>query len=458
MNIELKNICMYFSRKKVLDGVNITFEEGKIHALLGDNGAGKSTLANILNGELKPTSGSILLDGKETLLKNAKQAIQHGIAYVHQTPVLAESISIQENVMLGLDRKTKAVFQVLSKNWLGNLEPTKLVKDVGSDTKFFIALLSALLKNPKFLILDEPTALLDEEQRDYLFENLKSLAASGLNILIITHNFDEAEKYCNSIVRLEDGKIIDFSLPKEAKISPGLKKNYSENLTFTFENLTARPLNTPAIFNAGFSVSGQEIVLIKGLPEDGLLTLENLITGFYKDNCEGKFKITQKGNELYSCSLKSNLYSTKTLRKGVLLKDGSRLTAGIIPTDRKNRASNPNLTIEQIIKAEIKDADLNEIIKLADIDIQPWEKAVNLSGGMLQRLILTRELYTKPKLLILCQPLQGLDVRACEITCEKIVKAAEEGAAVIILSSSDFTSVLCNQKFVLKNGKMEKVK
>ena len=208
MNIELKNICMYFSRKKVLDGVNITFEEGKIHALLGDNGAGKSTLANILNGELKPTSGSILIDGKETLLKNAKQAIQHGIAYVHQTPVLAESISIQENVMLGLDRKTKALFQILSKNWLGNLEPTKLVKDVGSDTKFFIALLSALLKNPKFLILDEPTALLDEEQRDYLFENLKSLAASGLNILIITHNFDEAEKYCNSIVRLEDGKII----------------------------------------------------------------------------------------------------------------------------------------------------------------------------------------------------------------------------------------------------------
>ena len=449
---------MCFSRKKVLDGVNITFEEGKIHALVGDNGAGKSTLANILNGELKPTSGSILIDGKETLLKNAKQAIQHGISYVHQTPVLAESISIKENVFLGLDKKSRLQFNILSKNWLKDFEPTKLVKDVGSDTKFFIALMSAILKNPKFLILDEPTALLDEGQREYLFDNLKALADSGLNILIITHNFDEAEKYCDSIVRLEDGKIIDFLAPKQANVTPGLKKNYSENLTFHFENLTARPLNTPSIFDVNFSVSEQEIVLIKGLPEDGLLTLENLITGFYKDNCEGNFKITKEDAELYSCPLKNTLYSTKRLRNGFLLEDGSRLTAGIIPTDRKNRASNPNLTIEQIIKAEIKDADVNEIIRLADIDIQPGEKAVNLSGGMLQRLILTRELYSKPQLLILCQPLQGLDVRACEITCEKIVKAAEEGAAVIILSSSDFTSVLCNQKFILKNGKLEKVR
>lgn len=458
MNIELKNICMCFSHKTVLDGVNITFEEGKIHALVGDNGAGKSTLANILSGELKPTSGSILIDGEETVLKNSKQAIQHGISYVHQTPVLAESISIKENVFLGLDKKSRAQFNILSKIWLNDFEPSKLVKDVGSDTKFFIALMSALLKNPKFLILDEPTALLDEKQREYLFRNLKSLADSGLNILIITHNFDEAEKYCNSIVRLEDGKIIDFLAQKQANIVPGLKKNYSKNLTFHFENLTARPLNTPSLFDAEFSVSGQEIVLIKGLPEDGLLTLENLITGFYKDKCEGNLKITKNGEELYNNSLKSPFYSTKLLRKGIKLKDGNSIRAGIIPTDRKYRASNPELTIEQIIKAELKEADVNKIISLADIDIQPSEKAVNLSGGMLQRLILTRELYSKPQLLILCQPLQGLDVMACEITCEKIVKAAEEGAAVIILSSSDFTSVLCNQKFILKNGKLEKVR
>ena len=161
---------------------------------------------------------------------------------------------------------------------------------------------------------------------------------------------------------------------------------------------------------------------------------------------------------MYNSPLKCSFYSAKLLRKGLKLKDGSSVTAGIIPTDRKYRASNPELTIEQIIKAELKDADVNKIISLADIDIQPSEKAVNLSGGMLQRLILTRELYSKPTLLILCQPLQGLDVRACEITCEKIVKAAEEGAAVIILSSSDFTSVLCNQKYILKNGKLEKVR
>jgi len=458
MTIELKDICMRFSHKNVLEGVNITFNEGKIHALIGDNGAGKSTLANILSGELKASSGKILIDGQEVILKNSRQAIQKGIAYVHQTPVLAEAISIKENLLLGLSRNNRREFDILSKCWLKDFESTKLVKDVGADTKFLVALMSALLKNPSFLILDEPTALLDEEQRDFLFERLTNLAKSGLTILIITHNFDEAEKYCDSIVRLEDGKIIDFLDSKQAKLTPGLKKNSKNLLKLHFEDLSARPQNMPPIFKATFSAGEGDIVLIKGLPEDGLLTLENLISGFYNEACEGNVYITKKDEQLFKCQLKSKLYSIRRLREGLRLSDGSLLKAGIIPTDRKNRASNPKLTIEELIKAEDDKLNPKEIIRLAAIDILPEEKAINLSGGMLQRLILTRELYNKPKLLILCQPLQGLDVKACETICEKIVKAADEGSIVIILSASDFTSALCTKKYILSNGKLEKVK
>ena len=456
MNLELQNICISFSQKVVLEDVNILFQEGKIHGLLGDNGAGKSTTANIISGELQPSSGQILIDGKPVQLHNSKSAIKNGICYVHQRPMLADSISIKENLLLGLKNKDKNLFQKLTKLWLKDIPLSTLVKNTGSDTKFFIALTSVLLKKPEFLILDEPSALLDNNQREFLYGQLQQMAKQGMTMLVITHNLDEAEKYCDTIVRLEKG-IIKNSLQKsELKINPVTNKAFG-SLQLHFNNLTARPANLPAIFDVNFSVKQGEIILIQGLPEDGLVTLENVITGFNLKNAQGTVEITDESESLFKCNLKSEKYSIKQLQKGLKLKSGKNIACGIIPTDKKFRGSNPELKIEDILTAENPKNSSEELIKTAEINIKAEEKCSALSGGMLQRLLLARELNKKPEILLLCQPLQGLDVTACQQICKKITETAEAGAMVIILASDNLTADLCSQYYKLNNGKLEEV-
>ena len=368
MTLELRDICLRYSKKIVLDNLSLTFEGGQIHALLGENGAGKSTTANIICGELQPDQGQILLDGKQVVFKSPKAAIEHGICYVHQTPMLADSISVKENLLLGIKKEYKNNIIPVAKMWLPDIPLHTFVKDLSGGMKFFVALCSALIKCPRLLILDEPTALLDNEQRNFLFENLHTLAASGMNIILITHYLDEAEKYCDTIDFLEEGKLA------QKKTLPVLTK----------------------------SIQKGKITLIQGQEEDGLGELEN---------------------KLIQDALKTD-----------------RHHYAIIPTDRKYTASNPNLTILQLLTSALdipqkeKPAVALKMIKNAGVNITPFENCKCISGGMLQKLLIEREFYNNPENLLLCNPLQGLDSATCTKICERIKQAADNGANVTVLS------------------------
>ena len=385
MTLELCDICLKFSHKAVLQNLNLNWKGGQLHALLGENGAGKSTAANIICGELKSDSGQILLDGKEVSFTTPRAAIEHGICYVHQTPMLADSISVKENLLLGINKEYRKNIIPVTKKWLNGVRLELLAKELNGGLRFFAALCIALIKCPRLLILDEPSALLDDEQRTFLFEGLRELALGGMNIIIITHNYDEAETWCDTIDFLEDGKLIEKK--RLASLTAGLKiKNNSANVksnlsgvenTIVFNNLSAQPKNGVPVHNLNFSIEKGKITLIQGLAQDGLATLEELVT---------------KRKKL-------------------------PMPAGIIPTDRKYTASNPNLTILQMLTAALdipqnqKPAAALEMIKNAGVNITPYEKCKNLSGGMLQKLMIEREFYQNPKSLILCNPLQGLDVK-----------------------------------------------
>ena len=400
MTLELRNISLKFSHKVVLQKLSIRFEEGQLHALLGENGAGKSTTANIICGELQPDSGELLLDGKPSIFHTPHDAIQNGICYVHQRPMLADSITVKENLLLGLNKEQKARLKPIAKKWLAEIDLNSLTKAFGADTRFFIALTSALIKEPRVLILDEPSALLDDDQEKFLFENLRELADNGMNIIIITHNYAEAEKYCDTIDYLKDGLLEQKKALEQQE---------------PFENLSDPVANRKG-----------KITLIKGLAEDGLDDLEKKLI---------------------------------SLRQA----QGPHTGVGIIPTDRKYTGSNPNLTIEQMLTAALNipekqkpDAAL-KMIKASGVDIQPNEKCSCLSGGMLQKLMLEREFYQNPQSLILCNPLQGLDVKTCQKTCERIQKAAQDGASITILSYGAFPSEYADIEYKLVNGKMEAV-
>ena len=420
MNFELRDISLKFSHKVVLQNLCLSFEQGKLHALLGENGAGKSTTANIICGELTPDKGELLLDGKSVTFRSPKDAIQHGICYVHQRPLLADYITVKENLLLGLNKEQKERLIPQAKKWLPDVKLNSFVKDYGADTRFFIALTSALIKSPKLLILDEPSALLDDAQRTFLFENLRSLAKVGMNIIIITHNYDEAQKYCDTIDFLEDGKVIKDYKPLEHTLSVEELNNQKQAARISED------------FNImGICVQKGKITLVKGLAEDGLDELERKLLGL------------------------------RALRPAQGPQWWNDKKLGIIPTDRKFTGSNPNLTIEQMLTAaleipENQKTDLAlQMIKNSGVNIEPLEKCSCLSGGMLQKLMLEREFYNNPDFLILCNPLQGLDVETCKKICLRIYNAAQNGAYILILSYGAFPVEYSNIKYRLSNGQLE---
>ena len=395
MTLELRDICLKFSHKVVLQKLSIRFEEGQLHALLGENGAGKSTAANIICGELQPDSGTILVDDTPTCFKTPRDAIKSDICYVHQRPMLADSITVKENLLLGLNKEQKARLLPVAKKWLPELNLNTLTKAYGADTRFFIALSSALIKEPRVLILDEPSALLDNDQEKFLFENLRELAAGGMNIIIITHNYEEAKKYCDTIDYLEDGVLVQGK--KLEQVRP-------------FESLRDRR-----------SGNTEKIKLITGLAQDGLDEMEKKLIA------ENRAHRMQRSQRFLSLS-----------------KESKGPSVGFIPTDRKYTGSNPNLTIEQMLIAALnipenqKPDVARKMIEASGVNIQPNEKCSCLSGGMLQKLMLEREFYQNPKTLILCNPLQGLDIKNSRKTLERIQKAAQDGANITILSYGAF--------------------
>ena len=201
--LKLQNICVTYSYKTVLTNVSLDFEKGKIYSLLGENGAGKSTLARVLCGDILPTSGSIYLNEKKLKIRKPKDAIKCGIVCVHQRPLLCPSISIQDNLRIGISHKATAKIPELAKQWLPGRELSELVGKLSETEVFNTSLTGALLKSPSILILDEPP-FLDKEK-------INALAQSGITIIIITHSFKEAIEKSDEIVLLKDGEVLEVT-------------------------------------------------------------------------------------------------------------------------------------------------------------------------------------------------------------------------------------------------------
>ena len=205
--LSLKDICVKYSYKTVLTGVSLDFEEGKIYSLLGENGAGKSTLAHVLCGDILPTGGSIYLNEKKLKIKNPKDAIKSGIVCVHQRPLLAPSISIRDNLKIGISHNKVSEIPELAKKWLPGRDLSELVQNLSEQEVFNTSLTGALLKSPSVLILDEPPFLDTEKIRD--------LAKSGIIIIIITHSFKEAIEKSDEVILLKDGSVLEKTAASE---------------------------------------------------------------------------------------------------------------------------------------------------------------------------------------------------------------------------------------------------
>ena len=378
--LSLKNICVKYSYKTVLSGVSLNFEAGKIYALLGENGAGKSTLSKVICGDIQPTGGEVVLGGSAggvapgvggelVQFTSPHDAIARGIVCVHQRPLLAPSISIHENLLLGQKKVKYDDEERLLAEWLPSRKLSDLVKNISLEETFFVSLTQALLRNPSFLILDEPPFIPTEK--------LRALADGGRTILVITHNLAQAMAQSDRIILLQEGTVLEEKAAAD----------------YTEDEIKQK------LFGISKEVALPDFIEKEDVTEDEVM----------------------------------GMHAASRMRAAA---DGA---VGYIPSDKNFRASNPRLTILQLATAyhqnlgrAEREAFAREILLKADVDIHLEEKAECLSGGMLQRVILEREIAENPSKLYLFNPTKGLDVEGTERFYAKLESLAKKGTKIIM--------------------------
>lgn len=444
--------------------------------LLGENGAGKTTLASILCGLLQADSGSIFINEEKVHIDSSLTAYGKGIAIVHQTPSISKNLKVWQNIILGnepeafyglIDRKVaKAEINTIFKDWNISLPLKTYTYKLSASERFYTALASALQKKPQFLLLDEPTASLDEKQRVLLYKNLVKASERGLGIVLITHNVQEAISYGDTITILKKGKVakqfdnknrdtteadilqavfgIDQLVPAKEKIEDiplNMHTPFKAKKILEFENISAIPTNNTAIFDINFSVHSGMITTIVGQREAGIETLEELITGINPVPFVGNLHFYGK--------------KVKKLTPALLRKNGT----SIIPFDKKNRSSTQNITVLEMLS--IYNRYINnmnfakQVISKCKVDTQPEALVSSLSGGMLQKLIIERELSRKPNLIFLSEPMHGLDYNSSQAFAKRLRQMADAGSAILILTSTDYhIGTYSDFIFYLTGGKL----
>lgn len=459
----LKDISKSFGEKSVLLGINLSFARGKVYALLGENGSGKSTLAKIISGEIKADKGKFFgvyeksensENQIEIKINSPKDAIKHKIGIVSQNPTVCKDLPVWENIFLG-DGKTLSPFFVEKSKIVEkvqnqllemgiSLDLQKKGKDCRASEKFFVCLARALFLEKDILILDEPTASLSKEEKEVLFKIIRDFKNAGKIVILITHHKEEAISLSDEIVFLQKEKspIIGEEARKRVELfsfdeagsetaasrflgESAVQVNSKDGLVFAVENLFAYESPLSKIEDLSFSVKKGEITCVKGQWETGLSLLEDVVSGM-KDFSKGKIFFAGK---TFSKDSKPK-FNTRLLRqKGT----------SIIPSDKINRGSPNSLEVKDLFLGEnsIKVKSVSDFIKKAKIDAKPSTKVKSLSGGMLQRLILQRELSFGGDFMIFSNPTSGLDFAGIEELVFTLEKLKKEGKAILVLSVDD---------------------
>ena len=480
MNPYLITIDKIFKRyPDVVANNNVSFNirKGKIHALLGENGAGKSTIVKILYGLVTPDSGSILLNNLVIKFKTPSEARANGIGMVFQHFSLFESLTISENLILGLEekisfKKLKEKAIEISKKYDLLLDLDSPISNLSAGEKQSVEIVRALLQEPKVLIMDEPTSVLTPIESEVLFKNLKKLTDEGKTILYITHKLDEVIKNCDEVTIMRNGNVITTcSAEGETKETLAIKmlgyrvnspitdyNSINEEVLFQAIHLS-KSFNDPFLTdlkNISFNVRQGEIFGIAGVAGNGQKELMELLTGENIANIQGK--IIFENEEITKLS-------TKNRRK---------LSIGFVPEDRLGHSAVPELSLsENILLSQFLGNDFSKmgILDFKKIDLYtknvikkfnvktPSEKvfAKNLSGGNLQKFVIGREVNSKPKLLIIFQPTWGVDTGAESFIRQSLIKLSKEGSSLIVISQDlDELIEITHHISVISNGILSK--
>lgn len=460
--LEMENICKEFPGVKALNQVNFKVREGEIHALVGENGAGKSTLMKVLSGVYPhhTYTGNIVYKGQVCEFKDIKQSEELGIVIIHQELALIPYLSIAENIFLGNEQQKNGVINwkdtfVKTKELLEKVKlpdsPNTLITNIGVGKQQLVEIAKALSKKVKLLILDEPTAALNETDSENLLNLILELKSHGISSILISHKLNEVAKVADSITILRDGQTIETLDVKEGvsedriikgMVGRDLLHRYPERtpnigeVVFEIKDWNVyHPFHEErkVLNNININVRKGEVVGIAGLMGAGRTELAMSVFGkSYGKRISGK--VLKNGKEINVQTV------SQAVDNGIAYVTEDRKQYGLVLMDDiKHNIALPNLVSlskmgvmnlrDEVTKAEEFKKKLN--IKASSIH----QKTGNLSGGNQQKVVLAKWIYSTPDLLILDEPTRGIDVGAKYEIYTIINQLAEEGKCIIVISS-----------------------
>ena len=480
----MRGITKTFPGVKALTNVNLSVMPAEIHAVVGENGAGKSTLMKVLSGVYPAGSydGEIHFDNAERKFATIADSENTGIIIIHQELALVPLLSIAENIFLGHETSTRGVIdwfeafartkELLKKVGL-NEHPNTLITNIGTGKQQLVEIAKALNKKVKLLILDEPTSSLNETDSNALLALLREFKAQGISSILITHKLNEVLKVADRITILRDGMTVDTLDTHTAKVSEDriIKAMVGRELTDRFPPRDVKvgepmfevtnwscyhPLHADRqmIKNVSLSVRKGEVVGIAGLMGSGRTELAMSIFGkAYGLKISGEVKIKGKPVDVSTIP--------KAIKAGLAYVTEDRKTYGLVLIDHiKHNVTLANLedVSRHSVIDEVKELSVANRYR-KDLAIRcsgVFQTTVNLSGGNQQKVVLSKWLFSGPDVLILDEPTRGIDVGAKYEIYGIINKLAEEGKAVIVISSempellgiSDRIYVMNEGKFV----------
>ncbi|HTG71249.1 MAG TPA: multiple monosaccharide ABC transporter ATP-binding protein [Candidatus Udaeobacter sp.] len=481
--LEMKNITKTFPGVKALENVNLQVKEGEIHALMGENGAGKSTLMKVLSGVYPHGSytGDILYKGQVCEFKDISQSEQLGIVIIHQELALIPQLSISENIFLGNEQsrrgiinwndtviKTKELLQTVGLNE----SPDTLISSIGVGKQQLVEIAKALSKKVKLLILDEPTAALNEEDSENLLNLLLAFKKQGISSIMISHKLNEITKVADSITILRDGQTIEtLDMVKDSitedriikgMVGRDLTQRYpvrEPNIGDTIFEVKAWNVYHPTqqdrkvIDDVNMQIRKGEIVGIAGLMGAGRTELAMSIFGkSYGKRISGDALLKGKKVQLNTINQAIDhgiAYVTEDRKHyGLILIDDIKrnITLTSLHKISRNMVVNAN---QEIVEAENFRSKLN--IKTPSI----LQKTGNLSGGNQQKVVLSKWIFAGPEVLMLDEPTRGIDVGAKYEIYTIINQLASEGKGVLIISS-ELPELLgmCDRIYVMSEGRL----
>ena len=461
-----------FPGVKALDHAKLQLRPGSIHALMGENGAGKSTLMKCLFGIYKKDAGSIRMNGKEINFTNPRNALDHGVAMVHQELNQVLYRSVMENMWLGrfplkaglVDHKkmyndTKAVLDDLEIK----VDPKAIIGTMAVSQRQMLEIAKAVSYNAKILVLDEPTSSLTSEEVEHLFRIMRRLCEQGVGIIYISHKMDEIKRISDEVTIMRDGQWISTDKTENLSTDDIIKRMVNREMTNRFpakdnvpgdvlmevSHLTGKYM--PTCQDVSFGLRAGEVLGVAGLVGSRRTELLSTIFGIMARE-SGEIKLNGKPI--------SNKTPRQSIKNGFAMLTEERRATGIFPYANilfNTVISNLGSYKKGLLLSDKKmTADTDWSISSMHIKT-PSQKTLikNLSGGNQQKVILGRWLLTKPDVLLLDEPTRGIDVGAKYEIYELILQLAKQGKAVMMVSSEMPELIgICDRILVMSNGHM----